>query len=83
MLGLISNKRNLIIMLMSIELILLAISLLLVGTAYMVCDTTGLIYTLMVLGVAAGETSIGIAILISYYRIRHTIGIGTQNVLRG
>ena len=82
-LGIVVNRSNLIIILMSIELMLLAISLLFLINSVVIDALIGQIFTIMVLTVAAGESAIGLAILVAYYRIRGTIAIRTLNLLRG
>nr|YP_001648574.1 NADH dehydrogenase subunit 4L [Ectyoplasia ferox]ABW76580.1 NADH dehydrogenase subunit 4L [Ectyoplasia ferox] len=82
-LGIVLNRSNLIIMLMSIELMLLAISLLFIINSILTDNLIGQIFTLMVLTIAAGESAIGLAILVAYYRIRGTISIKSLNLLRG
>ena len=66
-----------------IELILLSINLNLLMSAYYLDDILGQIFVIMILTVAAAETSIGLAILIIYYRIRGTIAIEFINYLKG
>ncbi len=82
-LGIVLNRSNLIIMLMSIELMLLAISFLFLIYSLIVDNLTGEIFTLMVLTVAAAESAIGLAILVAYYRVRGTIAVKALNLLRG
>ncbi len=82
-LGIVLNRSNLIIMLMSIELMLLAISLLFIINSILTDNLIGQIFTLMVLTIAAAESAIGLAILVAYYRIRGTISIKSLNLLRG
>ena len=82
-LGIVLNRSNLIIMLMSIELMLLAISFLFLINSVAVDNLIGQIFTIMILTVAAAESAIGLAILVAYYRIRGTITIRSLNLLRG
>ena len=82
-LGIVLNRSNLIIMLMSIELMLLAISFLFLINSVVIDNLIGLIFTVMILTVAAAESAIGLAILVAYYRIRGTIAIKSLNLLRG
>ena len=81
--GLILNRKNLIIMLMSIELMLLAISINLVVYSVFFEDLFGEIFTLFILTVAAGESAIGLGILVAYYRVRGTIAIMFINLMKG
>ena len=82
-LGIVLNRSNLIIMLMSIELMLLAISFLFLINSVVLDNLIGQIFTIMILTVAAGESAIGLAILVAYYRIRGTIAVKSLNLLRG
>ena len=70
-------------MLMSIELMLLAISINLVVFSVFFEDLFGEIFTLLVLTVAAGESAIGLGILVAYYRVRGTIAIMFINLMKG
>nr|YP_004123124.1 NADH dehydrogenase subunit 4L [Oscarella microlobata]ADO51416.1 NADH dehydrogenase subunit 4L [Oscarella microlobata] len=81
--GIVLNRSNIIIMLMSIELMLLAISFLFLINSVVIDNLTGQVFTIMILTVAAAETSIGLAILVAYYRIRGTIAVKSLNLLRG
>lgn len=82
-LGIVLNRSNLIIMLMSIELMLLAISFLFLINSVVMDNLIGQIFTIMILTVAAAESAIGLAILVAYYRIRGTIAVRSLNLLRG
>ena len=82
-LGIVLNRSNLIIMLMSIELMLLAISFLFLINSVVIDNLIGQIFTIIILTVAAAETSIGLAILVAYYRIRGTIALKSLNLLGG
>nr|YP_004123205.1 NADH dehydrogenase subunit 4L [Oscarella viridis]YP_009431918.1 NADH dehydrogenase subunit 4L [Oscarella pearsei]ADO51458.1 NADH dehydrogenase subunit 4L [Oscarella viridis]ATA66355.1 NADH dehydrogenase subunit 4L [Oscarella pearsei]ATA66367.1 NADH dehydrogenase subunit 4L [Oscarella balibaloi] len=82
-LGIVLNRSNLIIMLMSIELMLLAISFLFLINSVVIDNLIGQVFTIIILTVAAAETSIGLAILVAYYRIRGTIAVKSLNLLRG
>ena len=82
-LGIVLNRSNLIIMLMSIELMLLAISFLFLINSVVIDNLIGQLFPLMILTVAAAESAVGLAILIAYYRIRGTISIKSLNLLRG
>ena len=74
-LGLIANRKNLIIMLMSIELILLAVNINFVAFSAYLHDLVGQVFAMFVLTVAAGEAAIGLAILVIYFRGRGTISV--------
>lgn len=82
-LGIVLNRSNLIIMLMSIELMLLAIAFLFLINSVVIDNLIGQVFTLMVLTVAAAESAIGLAILVAYYRVRGTIAVKSLNLLRG
>nr|YP_010426364.1 NADH dehydrogenase subunit 4L [Terpios hoshinota]USL48478.1 NADH dehydrogenase subunit 4L [Terpios hoshinota] len=82
-LGIVLNRSNLIIMLMSIELMLLAIAFLFLINSVVIDNLIGEVFTLMVLTVAAAESAIGLAILVAYYRVRGTIAVKSLNLLRG
>jgi|TARA_B100000674_G_scaffold488768_1_gene501467 NADH-quinone oxidoreductase subunit K len=73
--GLVLNRKNIIIMLMSIELMLLAINLSLIAYGVHIDDVVGQMLALFVITVAAAESAIGLAILVAYFRVRGTIGV--------
>ncbi len=82
-LGIILNRKNIIILLMSIELMLLAININLIVFSILLDDSIGQILALWILTVAAAESSIGLALLVAYYRVRGSIGVLNINLLRG
>lgn len=82
-LGIIVNRKNVIIILMSIELILLAVNINLVAFSAFLGDLTGQIFSMFVLTVAAGEAAIGLAILVIYFRGRGTIAVDDVNRMKG
>jgi len=82
-LGLIANRKNLIVMLMAVELILLAVNLNLVAFSAFLHDLVGQIFAMFVLTVAAGEAAIGLAILVIYFRGRGTIAVDDVNRMKG
>lgn len=82
-LGVIINRRNVIILLMSIELILLAVNINFVSFSAFMGDLAGQVFTLFVLTVAAAEAAIGLAILVIYFRNRGTIAVDDINMMRG
>ncbi|CAN5374965.1 NADH-quinone oxidoreductase subunit NuoK [soil metagenome] len=82
-LGVIANRKNLIVMLMAIELILLAVNLNLVAFSAFLHDLVGQIFAMFVLTVAAGEAAIGLAILVIYFRGRGTIAVDDVNRMKG
>ena len=81
--GIFLNRKNVIIILMSIELILLAVNINLVAFSTHLGDITGQIYALLVLTVAAAEAAIGLAILVVYYRNRGSIAVEDINLMKG
>jgi NADH-quinone oxidoreductase subunit K len=81
--GIILNRKNIIIILMSVELILLSVNINLVAFSTTFGDLTGQVYALLILTVAASEAAIGLAILVSYYRNRGTIAVEDINALKG
>jgi NADH-quinone oxidoreductase subunit K len=82
-LGIVLNRKNILIILMSVELMLLAINLNFVVFSLHLDDLMGQIFALFVLTVAAGESAIGLAILVVYYRVRGTIAVEKTQILRG
>jgi NADH-quinone oxidoreductase subunit K len=81
--GLFVFKNNIIVILMSIELILFAINLNFAFFSFYLNDAVGQIFSIFVLTVAAAESAIGLAILVVYYRIRGIISIDYINSLKG
>ena len=81
--GIFLNRKNVIIILMSIEIILLAVNINLVSFSYFLNDLTGQIFSLFVLTVAAAEAAIGLAILVIYNRNAGSIEIEKINALKG
>ena len=81
--GLFLNRKNIIILLMSIELTLLSVNINLVAFSSFMNDLVGQIFTLFVLTVAAAEAAIGLAILVSFFRNRGTIAVEDVNVMKG
>ena len=81
--GIFLNRKNIIIILMSIELILLAVNINLVSFSIFINDLTGQIFTLFILTVAAAEAAIGLAIIVVYYRNTGTVHVEEINSLKG
>ena len=81
--GIFLNRKNIIIMLMSIELILLSINFNFMNCSFFLDDIVGQIFALLILTVAAAESAIGLAILVIYYRIRGIITIELINLMKG
>ncbi|MEO9635201.1 MAG: NADH-quinone oxidoreductase subunit NuoK [Parasphingorhabdus sp.] len=83
MLGIFLNRKNIIIILMAIELILLAVNLNFVAFSSFLGDMTGQVFAMFILTVAAGEAAIGLAILVIYFRQRGTIAVDDVNRMKG
>jgi NADH-quinone oxidoreductase subunit K len=81
--GIFINRKNVIIILMCIELILLAVNINLVAFSAFLHDLTGQVFALLVLTVAAAEAAIGLAILVVYFRNRGTIAVEDINLMKG
>ncbi len=81
--GIFLNRKNVIIILMSIELMMLAVNINLVAFSAYLNDITGQIYALIVLNVAAAEAAIGLAIVVIYFRNRGSIAVDDINSMRG
>nr|YP_010338960.1 NADH dehydrogenase subunit 4L [Pseudoerythrocladia kornmannii]UNJ19032.1 NADH dehydrogenase subunit 4L [Pseudoerythrocladia kornmannii] len=81
--GLLFNRKNILLMLMSIELMLLATNFNWVFFAFYLDDLVGQIFAILVLTVAAAESAIGLALLVVYYRIRGTISVELLNLMQG
>jgi len=82
-LGMSLSKKNVLMFLISLELILLAASINFIGFSIFLDDFLGQIYSLMILTVGAAESALGLAILIVYYRLRGGIKIDMINLLKG
>lgn len=81
--GIFLNRKNIIIMLMSIELMLLAVNLNFLIFSVHLDDLMGQLFALLILTVAAAESAIGLALLVVYYRIRGTIAVEFINLMKG
>ena len=82
-LGIFLNRKNVIVILMAIELILLAVNINLVAFSAYLGDMVGQVFAMFVLTVAAGEAAIGLAILVIYFRNRGTIAVDDANRMHG
>ena len=82
-LGIFLNRKNIIIILMSVELILLAVNINFVAFSTYLGDLAGQVFALFVLTVAAAEAAIGLAILVVYFRNRGTIAVEDVNLMKG
>tara|TARA_B100001750_G_scaffold179717_1_gene148081 strand:- start:754 stop:1065 length:312 start_codon:yes stop_codon:yes gene_type:complete len=81
--GIFLNRKNIIIILMSIELILLAVNINLVSFSIYLQNLVGQIFTMFVLTVAAAEAAVGLAIIVIYYKNRGSINVEQINTLKG
>ncbi|MBO32588.1 MAG: NADH-quinone oxidoreductase subunit NuoK [Rhodospirillaceae bacterium] len=81
--GIFLNRKNVIIILMSIELILLSVNINLVAFSAYLGDLVGQVFALFVLTVAAGESAIGLAILVVYFRNRGSIAVEDIHAMKG
>lgn len=81
--GIFLNRKNIIVILMSIELMLLAVNINLVSFSAHLGDLVGQIFTMFILTVAAAEAAIGLALLVVFFRNRGTIDVEDVNVMKG
>jgi NADH-quinone oxidoreductase subunit K len=82
-LGIFLNRKNIIVILMSVELILLSVNINFVAFSAYLGDLVGQVFALFVLTVAAAEAAIGLAILVVYFRNRGTIAVEDVNLMKG
>ena len=82
-LGIFLDRKNVIVILMAVELILLSVNINLVAFSAFMDDLVGQVFAMMVLTVAAAEAAIGLAILVIYYRGRGTIAVDDVNRMKG
>ena len=81
--GIFLNRKNVIIILMSVELILLSVNLNMVAFSSFLNDIVGQVFALFILTVAAAEAAIGLAILVVFYRNRGSIAVEDVNMMKG
>jgi NADH-quinone oxidoreductase subunit K len=81
--GIFLNRKNVIVILMSVELMLLAVNINMVAFSAFLNDITGQVFALFILTVAAAEAAIGLAILVVFYRNRGTIAVEDVNMMKG
>ena len=81
--GIFVNRKNIIVILMSVELILLAVNINLVSFSAFLNDIVGQVFALLVLTVAAAEAAIGLAVLVVYFRNRGSIAVEDVNLMKG
>ena len=82
-LGVVANRKNLIVMLMAIELILLSVNMNFIAFSHALGDRSGQIFVFFILTVAAAESAIGLAILVALFRNTHTIHVDDLDKLKG
>nr|YP_011017773.1 NADH dehydrogenase subunit 4L [Pseudoceramium inkyui]WQF69619.1 NADH dehydrogenase subunit 4L [Pseudoceramium inkyui] len=83
LLGMFINKKNILVMLMSLEMLFLSASSFFVFSSIYLDDVTGQIFAILILTVAASESAIGLAILVIYYRIRNSISVELMDLMKG
>ena len=83
MFGIFLNRKNVIVILMSVEIMLLAVNINLVAFSQFLGDLTGQVFALMILTVAAAEAAIGLAIVVVYYRNRGSIAVEDVSMMKG
>jgi len=81
--GIVLNRKNVLLIIICVELILLSINFIFLISSFYIDDVLGQIFAIFILAVAAGESSTGLAILITFYRLKGTITIHSLNTLRG
>lgn len=81
--GIIINGRNIIIMLISLEIVIFSLNLILISLAVLTNNAYPILWSIYILTVAAGESAIGLAILVAYYRIKGNAGIIGKQILKG
>jgi NADH-quinone oxidoreductase subunit K len=81
--GLFINRKNILLIIICIELVLLSLNFNFLLTSYYLDDVFGQIFSIFILTVAAAESSIGLAILVTFFRLRGTMAIEQINLLRG
>ncbi len=82
-LGIFVNRKNIIVILMSVELMLLAVNINLVAFSVYLGDVTGQIFAMFVLTVAAAEAAVGLAILVTFFRNRGNIAVDDASMMKG
>lgn len=81
--GIILNRKNVLLVIICVELILLSVNFTFLISSFYLDDMLGQIFTIFILVVAAAESSIGLAILVTFYRIKGTITTNVINTLKG
>ena len=83
LIGIFLNRKNILLIIICVELVLLAINFTFLLSSFALDDVLGQIFAIFVLVVAAAESSIGLAILVTYYRVRGSIAIENVSLLKG
>lgn len=83
MAGILINRKNVIVLLMSIELMLLAVNMNFVAFSHYLQDSAGQVFVFFILTVAAAEAAIGLAIMVVLFRNRHTINVADLDMMKG
>jgi|TARA_B100000242_G_C42820374_1_gene381255 NADH:ubiquinone oxidoreductase subunit K len=83
LLGIFINRKNILLVIVCVELVLLSINFIFLISSFYLDDIFGQIFAIFILTVAAAESSIGLAILITYYRVKGTIAIESLHLLKG
>ena len=81
--GIFLNRKNVILLLMCIELMLLSVNLNFIAFSHFLGDTAGQVFVFFILTVAAAESAIGLAILVVLFRVRRTINVADLDSLKG
>ncbi|MDY0870412.1 MULTISPECIES: NADH-quinone oxidoreductase subunit NuoK [Dongia] len=81
--GIFLNRKNVIIILMSVELMLLSVNVNMVAFSHYLNDMVGQVFAMLILTVAAAEAAIGLAILVVFFRTRGSIAVEDVNVMKG
>lgn len=81
--GILLNRKNVLLIIVCVELALLAINFTFLISSYYIDDIFGQVFAIFILVIAAAESSIGLAILITYYRVKGTISINSHHLLKG
>lgn len=81
--GMVINRKNIIILLMCVELLLLSVNMNFIAFSHFLGDNKGEVFVFFVLTVAAAEAAIGLAILVALYRNRNVIDVESLNILKG
>lgn len=81
--GIFINRKNILLLLMSIELMLLSVNTNFIVFSYFSNDITGQVFVFFILAVAAAESAIGLAIIVALYRVKNSIEINLINKLKG